>query len=420
MRKRIENLKGLATLRKNDQNCDFLAGNSMDDWTMVADAFIEIDSGLIHDFGSMSSCPQQSSNMEIIDGTGRFMLPAFIDSHTHMVYANDRSDEFNMRMHGSTYKEIADSGGGILNSSKQITSSTEGQLLDSLLERIEKSRKTGTAALEIKSGYGLTAHSERKMLSVIKKAKNQVPQQIWSTFLGAHTLPLKYNGNHDAYLKEICNNMIPKFADEGLIDFVDIFCETNYFSPKHMDVLCNTANKFNLPLKAHVNQFSSIGGLQAAIKNQAWSVDHLEFMTEKDHQDINKAFEPNLSPRKPIPVALPGCSLFLDIPYTPGRKIIDSNLPLAIASDCNPGSAPSSNLSLCWSLACHKMKLTPKEGLAAITTNAAYALGAEKKIGHIAKGMKANLILTKPLSNLAFMPYSFGENNIESTFIHGK
>jgi imidazolonepropionase len=420
MRTRIENLKGLATLRENNQNCDFLAGNSMDNWTMIDDAFIEIDSGLINNYGSMSSCPKGSSNIEIIDGTGRFILPAFIDSHTHLVYANDRSEEFNMRMHGSTYTEIATLGGGILNSSKQIMSSNENQLLDSLLERIEKSKKTGTAALEIKSGYGLTADSERKMLRVIKRAKDQVSQKIWSTFLGAHALPLSYKGNHDAYIEEICNEMLPKFADEGLVDFVDIFCETNYFSPKHIDALCNAANKFNLPLKAHVNQFSSIGGLQAAIKNQAWSVDHLEFMTDQDHQDLYRAFESNLSYRKPIPVALPGCSLFLDIPYTPGRRIIDSHLPLAIASDCNPGSAPSSNLGLCWSLACHKMKLTPKEGLAAITTNAAYALGAEKQMGHIAKGLDANLILTKPVSNLSFIPYSFGENNIEYTFIQGR
>ena len=420
MRTRIENLKGLATLRKNDQNCDFLAGNSMDDWTMIDDAFIEMDSGLIHDFGDMNACPQETSNVRIIDGTGRFILPAFIDSHTHLVYAHDRSEEFNMRMHGLSYKEIAASGGGILNSSKQIMSSNEDQLLDSLLDRLEKSRNTGTAALEIKSGYGLTADSERKILRVIKRAKAQVSQKIWSTFLGAHALPLSYNGNHDAYIEEICSNMLPQFADEGLIDFIDIFCETNYFSPRHIDILCNTACKFNVPLKAHVNQFSSIGGLQAAIKNKAWSVDHLEFMTKQDHQDLQKAFQSNLSYRKPIPVALPGCSLFLDIPYTPGRQIIDSDLPLAIASDCNPGSAPSSNLGLCWSLACHKMKLTPKEGLAAITTNAAYALGAEKKMGHISNGIEANLILTKPISNLAFMPYSFGENNIEHTFIAGK
>ena len=291
MRTRIENLKGLATLRENNQNCDFLAGNSMDNWTMIDDAFIEIDSGLINNYGSMSSCPKGSSNIQIIDGTGRFILPAFIDSHTHLVYANDRSEEFNMRMHGSTYTEIATLGGGILNSSKQIMSSNENQLLDSLLERIEKSKKTGTAALEIKSGYGLTADSERKMLRVIKRAKDQVSQKIWSTFLGAHALPLSYKGNHDAYIEEICNEMLPKFADEGLVDFVDIFCETNYFSPKHIDALCNAANKFNLPLKAHVNQFSSIGGLQAAIKNQAWSVDHLEFMTDQDHQDTLELME---------------------------------------------------------------------------------------------------------------------------------
>ncbi len=420
MQTRIENLKGLATLRLNDSENDFLAGESMDNWTVIENAFIEMNSGTISDFGSMTKCPSNNAGFKIIDGTGRFAMPAFIDSHTHLVYSNDRSEEFQMRMKGHSYKEIADSGGGILNSSKLMKTSDESELLELLLQRLEKARENGTTAVEIKSGYGLTLETESKMLRVIQKAKSLVPQKLWSTFLGAHALPESFKGNHDAYVKEVCQKMLPFLVDNGLLDFVDIFCEKNYFTPAHLDQLSEAANKFSIPLKAHVNQFSSSGGLQAAIRNEAWSVDHLEFMTDKDHLDLQNAFKSKSSIKKPIPVALPGCSLFLDIPYTEGRKIIDANLPLAIASDCNPGSAPSSNLSLCWSLACHKMKLTPKEGLAALTSNAAYAVGAEKIMGNISVGMQANLILTKPISGIAFMPYAFGENNIERTFIAGR
>ena len=419
MRIRIENLKGIATMLQNRKKNDFLSGKSMEGWDMIKNAYIEIESGYIHDFGKMSDCPKSNSNVKIIDGTGRFLLPGLIDSHTHLVYHSDRSEEFNLRMHGSSYEEIASSGGGILNSAKKMHDSDEEELLELLLERLDKSKSTGTTAIEIKSGYGLTLDSETKILRVIQKAKTQVTQKIWATFLGAHALPASFNGDSDSYIDEVCLKMLPSIADKGLIDFVDIFCEKNYFSPRHIDQLSTSASKYNIPLKAHVNQFNSIGGIQAAINNSAWSVDHLECLTASDLNDLIVAFN-NESKRKTIPVALPGCSLFLDIPFAPAREIIDSNLPLAIASDCNPGSAPSSNLMLCWSLACHKMKLTPKEGLASLTANASYALGAQENIGSISKGMIANLILTKPISSFAYLPYSFGENNIEKTFINGK
>ncbi len=419
MRTRIENLQGMALVQDEAHEHAYLRGADMDSAFVLNNAFIEMEAGKIKEFGTMSELASslKTPGTRIIDGRDRWILPAFIDSHTHLVYAKERSGEFDLRMRGATYAEIAAQGGGILHSAAALEHMSEDRLLEGLLDRLAQARTTGTAAVEIKSGYGLTVEAECKMLRVIQRAKAATRQPLFATFLGAHAVPSRHHGNKDAYMQEVITEMLPRVAQEGLADFVDIFCEEGYFAPHHLLALANASMQLGLPLKAHVNQFTSTGGLQAAIQAKALSVDHLEVLTKEDIQDLQQAWTHG---KGPMPVALPGCSLFLDIPYTPGRALIDAGLPLAIASDCNPGSAPSTNLMLCWSLACHQMKLTPMEGLVGLTLNNAAALNASDRMGSIAIGKEAHLILTKPIQGLASLPYHFGENLIERTFVFGQ
>jgi imidazolonepropionase len=287
--------------------------------------------------------------------------------------------------------------------------------LELLLERLEKARATGTVAAEIKSGYGLTLESERKMLRVVRRARELQPMPLWATFLALHALPK--GADLDTYVEDAVAHWLPVLADEGLVDFVDVFCEANYFRPIDVHQLAEAAAKRGIPLKAHVNQFQSIGGIQASVAANARSVDHLEVLTEADLKSLAQAWAHG---NGPMPVALPHCSLFLDIPFTPGRALIDAGLPLAIASDCNPGSAPSSDLRMAWSLATHQMKLRVDEGLAALTANAAYAVGAEDRMGRIQPGMDAHVILTQPMADYAELPYFTSENRIAQTLIYGR
>ncbi len=340
------------------------------------------------------------------------VLPSWCDSHTHIVYAGNREQEFVDRINGLSYKEIANNGGGILNSAKKLQSISEEELYQQSAIRIKEVMQLGTGAVEIKSGYGLTEEAELKMLRVIKKLQKNYPITIKATFLGAHALPLEFKNNKSGYLDLVITKILPAVAKENLAEFIDIFCETGYFSVTDTMRLLEAGKKYGLIPKIHVNQFTAIGGVQAGVKYNALSVDHLEEMREVDIETLKNT--------NTMPVALPSCSYFLSIPYTPARKMIDAGLPLALATDYNPGSSPSGNMNFVIATACIKMKMTPEEAINAATINGAYAMGLEKTHGSICKGKKANFIITKQISSYAFIPYSFGNNLIDSIFIEGK
>ena len=386
-----------------------VSGAQMNELPSIKNAYLWVENGLIKDYGSMDTVPEIA--IEQIDCAERLILPTWCDSHTHLVFGDTREDEFVDRINGLTYEEIANKGGGILNSAKKLESITEDELYEKSLLRLQQAISTGTGAIEIKSGYGLSVEGELKLLRVIKRLKEGSEIPIKATFLGAHAIPTEYHSNPEDYIDLIINKMLPVIAEEELADFIDVFCEKGYFSPSQMDRILKAGKAYGLIPKVHVNQFNSIGGIESAIKNNALSVDHLEILTDYEIDSLANAAT--------IPVALPLCSLFLSIPYTPARKIIDKGLPLAIASDFNPGSAPSSNLNLALSLACIKMNMSPEEAINALTLNGAYAMNLASEAGSITKGKKANFIITEPLKNYHLLPYSFGSSNIESVYING-
>jgi imidazolonepropionase len=350
-----------------------------------------------------------SSDIEIIDAEGCFVLPTFCDSHTHTVFAKTREEEFVDRIHGMSYEEIALKGGGILNSAAKLADMSEDELFNSAQERIQKMIACGTGAIEIKSGYGLSVASELKILRVIKKLKATNKIEIKATFLGAHAFPLAYKENHRGYIDLIINELLPLIAKEELAEYIDVFCEKNYFSVDEMAEIISAAKEYGLIPKVHVNQFTILSGVKKAVEMGALSVDHLE---EIDEEDILALQNSNC-----MPTFLPGCSHFLGLPFGDARKIIAADLPLALASDFNPGSAPNYNLFTIWSLACIKMRMTPEEALNALTINSAYAMGLQGTHGKICLGSKAPIILTKAIPSLAYLPYSFGERNVSRVFI---
>lgn len=386
-----------------------VSGSEMKALPTIKNAYLWIENGLIKDYGSMENLPEIA--IDKIDCQNGYVLPTWCDSHTHLVFGDTREDEFVDRINGLTYEEIANKGGGILNSAKKLELITEDELYEKSLLRLQKAIKQGTGAIEIKSGYGLSVEGELKLLRVIKRLKESSIIPIKATFLGAHAIPTAYKSDPDNYIELIINEMLPVIAEEELADFIDVFCEKGYFSPTQMDRILKAGKDYGLVPKVHVNQFNSIGGIESAIKNNALSVDHLEVLTDSEIDSLANSTT--------IPVALPVCSLFLSIPYTPARKIIDKGLPLAIASDFNPGSAPSSNLNLALSLACIKMNMTPEEAINALTLNGAYAMNLASEVGSITKGKKANFMITEPLKNYHLLPYSFGSSNIESVYING-
>ena len=349
---------------------------------------------------------------KVVDLNGRLVLPTWCDSHTHIVYADSREDEFVDRIKGLSYQEIAEKGGGILNSAKKLQQKTENQLYNDAVLRIKELIQSGTGALEIKSGYGLSLDSELKMLQVIKKLKETFPIPIKATFLGAHALPEKYKEKREEFIQLIINKMIPKIAEENLADYIDVFCEKGYFTPSETDLILKTGIKYGLIPKIHVNQFNSIGGVNVGVNNNALTVDHLEVLTDQDLSILSRS--------DTMPVALPSCSFFLGIPYTNARKLIDSDISMAIATDYNPGSSPSGNMNFVVSLACIKMGMTPEEAINAATINAAYALNLSDQLGSISRGKQANFIITKPIKSYNFIPYTFGGNCIEKVYLKGK
>jgi len=332
------------------------------------------------------------------------VLPTWCDSHTHIVYAGHREQEFVDRINGLSYEEIANRGGGILNSAKQLENTSEDALYEQSVKRVKEVIKLGTGAIEIKSGYGLSLDGELKMLRVINRIKKDFPIKVKATFLGAHAIPKAYKSKPSEYIDLIIDKMLPIIAKEELASYIDVFCEKGYFSVEDTDRILTAAKAYNLTPKIHVNQFNAIGGVQIGVKHNALSVDHLEVLGNDDIAVLKDS--------KTMPVALPSCSYFLGIPYTPARKLIDAGLPLALATDYNPGSTPSGNMNFVVSTACIKMKMTPEEAINAATLNASYAMGIENQYGSITRGKKANLIITKDVPSYAYLPYAFGTNHI--------
>lgn len=403
------NIKELLQVREDAP--EKLSGEEMKTLPTLKNAWLYISGGIIQDYGTMDKLPKHQV-FKTIDCKNKMVLPTWCDSHTHLVYSGNREQEFVDRINGLTYQEIAARGGGIVNSAKRLQKTDEDDLYKQTEQRLKEIMKLGTGAVEIKSGYGLTTESEIKMLRVAKRLAENYPITIKTTFLGAHAVPPEYKDNKAGYMDLLCDEMLPEIAKEHLADYVDIFCEDGYFSVEDMERIITEGAKYNLKAKVHVNQFTSMGGIQAAVKHGALSVDHLEELTDDDIRALKDS--------KTMPVALPSCSFFISIPYTPGRKMIDSGLPLALATDFNPGTTPSGNMNFVVSTACIKMRLTPEEAINAATINGAYAMDLSETHGSITKGKTGSVIITKPIPSYGFLPYAFGSNLIDSVIIAGK
>lgn len=405
----IKNIKELLQVR--EENIDKVSGAEMAVLPKIDHAFLVLENETITDFGTMNNCPDGNYD-EIIDATDKVVLPTWVDSHTHIVYAGNRVQEFVDRINGLSYEEIANRGGGILNSAKKLNETSEEEIYNQSKARLEEVMQQGTGAVEIKSGYGLTVEGELKMLRVIKKLAENYPVKIKATFLGAHAFPTEYKENHSAYINLIINEMLPKIATENLADYIDAFLETGYFSIEETERIMEAGKKYGLTPKIHVNQFTAINGIEACVKHGALSVDHLEIVTDEDIEVLKGSVT--------MPVALPSCSYFISIPYTPARKMITAGLPLALATDFNPGTTPSGNMNFVVATACIKMKMTPEEVINAATINGAYAMGISDTHGSITKGKSASIIITKPLTSYYQLPYAFGSNLIEQVIVNGK
>jgi len=405
----IINIKELLQVR--EPNVLKVSGSEMKVLPTIKNAYLLIEDDTIVDYGSMTDNIEFTAD-KIIDAKDKMVLPTWCDSHTHIVYSGQREQEFVDRINGLTYEEIANRGGGILNSAETLNKTSETDLYEQSIKRVKEVMKLGTGALEIKSGYGLTLEAELKMLRVIKRINQKFPIKIKATFLGAHALPYLYKDNKKDYLDLVINEILPRVAKEHLADYIDVFCEKGYFSLEDTERIIKAGKEYGLRAKIHVNQFNAFGGVALGVKYDALSVDHLEELNDEDIFALKGS--------STMPVALPSCSYFLSIPYTPARKLIDAGLPLALATDYNPGSTPSGNMNFVISTACIKMKMTPEEAINAATINGAYAMEISKMYGSITKGKKANLIITKAIPSYNFLPYAFGDNHIDSVLINGE
>lgn len=400
-------------------NVQVVAGKEMSGLPSIENAWLTAEDGRITGFGSMDKLGEitDHGDLSVIDARDRFVLPGWCDPHTHIVFAAPRENEFVDRIKGLSYQEIAARGGGILNSARKLRGMNAELLFEQAGQRLTEMMHNGTVAVEIKSGYGLTLESELTMLRVIRRLKEAFPIPIKATLLAAHALPPEFKEDRNGYLDLICDRLIPQVAEEGLADFVDTFCETNYFTVAEMERILEVGSKFGLRGKVHVNQFTSIGGIQAAIEHGALSVDHLETMEPADLDALASAHK---NDRGPIPTLLPSCSFFLRIPYAPARALIDLGLPVALATDHNPGSTPSGNMNLVLSLACIQLRMLPEEAINAMTLNAAAAMDISDRSGSIAIGKQASLIITRPVPSLAYLPYAFGSDNIDTVLVDGE
>lgn len=403
----IRNIRTLVQVREQVEGP--VRGSDMARLPCIDDAWLLVRQGNIVDYGPMSTCPPDPD--AVIDATGRLVLPAWVDAHTHLVFARTREEEFVDRIRGLTYEQIAAKGGGILNSARRLADTPEDQLFEDAMHRLDEVAATGTGAVEIKSGYGLSLEGELKMLRVIQRLKEAHRLTVRATFLGAHAIPIEYKADREAYMQLLLHEMLPAISAEGLADFIDVFCERNYFTSEEMVRIIEAGARFGLRAKVHVNQFNSIGGIAAAVAHGALSVDHLEVMTDDDLTVLVGS--------STMPTVLPSCSFFLGIPYAPARRMLDAGLPLCLATDYNPGSTPSGNMPFVLSLACIKLRLLPEEAINAATLNAAHALGLAHELGSITRGKKAHLIISRPMDSIARIPYDFGSNPVWKTLVKG-
>lgn len=408
MRLLIRNIQTLAGILPLDVVC--LRGAEMNSAEQIHNAFLVAEDGVITRYGRMEELGEVEAD-EVVDASGRVVFPAFCDSHSHIVYAGSREGEFRDKIAGMTYEEVAARGGGILNSADRLAEASEDELFEAALARAWRMIRTGAATLEIKSGYGLTTETELKMLRVIGRLQKALPATIKATFLGAHAVGRAFKGRQGEYVDHVCEEMIPAVAEQGIAEFVDVFCDRGFFTPEQTAQILECGKRYGLRPKIHANELASSGGVQVGIEYGALSVDHLEEANEQDVKD--------LAASATIPTVLPGASFFSNLPFAPARAMIDAGLPVAIASDCNPGSSPSGNMKMLWSLACIKMRLTPEEALSALTINGAAALGLSADRGAISVGRRADLVVSKPVPSLAYLPYSFGEELVEHTIING-
>ncbi len=407
----ITNIKGLVGLHPKDKLV--LRGTELDHLPVLENAWLLIEGGLIKDFGEMDSIPSHISNLPSqISAKGRYVLPSWCDSHTHIVFAASREEEFAMKIQGKTYEEIAAAGGGILNSANKLQKATEDELFESAAIRLKQMILQGIGAVEIKSGYGLTSESEIKMLRVIRRLKDQFPIPIKATFLAAHAFPAEFKNDHQGYIGLIINEMLPIIAAENLADYIDVFCEKGFFSVEETDQILNAGAKYGLKPKIHANQLSVSGAIEVAVKNNAISVDHLEESNEETIETLRNAHT--------IVTLLPSCSFYLGIPFADAKSFIKANLPVALATDFNPGSTPSGNMNFVVSLGCIKMKMFPEQAINAATLNGAAAMEISESYGSIAVGKKANLFITKPMPSIAYLPYSFGESQVDTVILNGE
>jgi imidazolonepropionase len=408
----IKNIGTLVQVRENAP--ETVSGKTMNELPCLHNAWLAAEDGIIVDFGTMENWPGITdwSNLEVIDANEGYVFPAWCDSHTHLVYAGSREQEFEDRIRGLSYEEIALRGGGILNSAKKLRAASEDELFESAAARMDEIISLGTGAVEIKSGYGLDIESELKMLRVIRRLKERGPIAVKATFLGAHAVPSEFKNNKDGYINLLVNEMMPAIEKEKLADYCDIFCERNYFTEEDSIKILEAGKKHGMIPKVHANQLSISGGVQAGVKTGAVSVDHLEYIGDEEIAVLKNS--------KTMPTLLPGAQFFLGLPFPPARKLIDAGLPVAVATDYNPGSCPSGNMNQMISLLCINYKMSPEEAINAATINSAYAMGLSESHGSITLGKKANFIITRPISSIAFLPYSFGSNLIEQVIINGK
>jgi imidazolonepropionase len=403
----IKNIRGLVQVR--DHHIDFVAGGQMAELPMVSDAFLHINNGVIVDYGPMTSMPSAGS-AEIVDASNRFVFPSFVDSHTHLVFAASREEEFVMKIKGATYADIAARGGGILNSARRLQQTSEDELFERSMTRAHEIIRQGTGAVEIKSGYGLTTKDEIKMLRVAKRIGRETPLTVKTTFLGAHAVPKETT--HEDYVRLVIEEMIPAVAEEKLADYIDVFCEQGFFSVDETERIVEEGKRYGMRPRIHANQLHNSGGVQVGVKTKAISVDHLENIGDSEIEALKNSGV--------MPTALPGAAFFLGLPFPPARKIMAAGLPLAIASDFNPGSAPSGNMSTMLALSCIRMKMTPEEAINASTINTAYALELQKSHGTITRGKMANVFITKEIPSISFLPYAFGSQVIDKVILQGK
>jgi imidazolonepropionase len=403
----IKNIRGLVQVRH--EATPLVSGSAMSQLPVLSDSYLIIDQGLIVDYGKMEEFPPFTS-AETIDATGRYVFPSFVDSHTHLVFAASREEEFVMKIKGATYRDIAAKGGGILNSARKLQQFSEAELLEKTLQRANEIIRTGTGAVEIKSGYGLTVRDEMKMLRVARQIAAHTSLTVRTTLLGAHAVP--ENTSKADYVSIVINEMIPAAAAEKLADYIDVFCEDGFFDPQETEMIVEAGKKFGLKGRIHANQLNRSGGVQVGVKTGALSVDHLENIGPEEIQLLKQSTT--------IPTLLPGAAFFLGLPFPPAREMIEHGLAVAIASDFNPGSSPSGNMPYMLSLACIKMKMTPEEAFNATTINTACALELESSHGSITKGKIANVFMTKPIPSIAYIPYAFAASLIDTVILRGR